>query len=431
MALYMGPTASVAYILRKLLVIFSMVASCNVWMQNVYKVTQGNNDKVSSFAMRLEGTLNQTRCQCLRRMTDLEVQQHLKDCLFHRVWKHTWDSIWYLYSNPRTSYSLLMVTTCKTESENEEIQDRVRARSTVATGSGEGIVELGQQIVRLMGALTKAEQGSNPSSACRSPQERSCGRGHSGNSTPNHPNSHNGRSCPGQTTLACSLPTGCGTGSHRTGSNNQNNQGTGIRREGTANRWDPNSFQCFRCHPNPRERPASMKAARQAGPGETAPAIPFLNPDPVAHLVGWPNEAVVTVDAQKITALIDLGAQVSSISSGFCYLLTLEVHPLGRLLELEGTGGSIIPYLGYVEVNLQIPGIKSYNEDVLLLIIPIMTYSEKVPVMFRSKIIDQAMGMMTKGSLWGQLQPGDRLTLVQLCLDHSSFPAQLQRKMEK
>ena len=64
------------------------------------------------------------------------------------------------------------------------------------------------------------------------------------------------------------------------------------------------------------------------------------------------------VGGQKVTALIDLGAQVSSISSGFCNLLALEVCPLGRLLELEGTGGSVIPYLGCVEINLQIAGIK-------------------------------------------------------------------------
>ena len=57
------------------------------------------------------------------------------------------------------------------------------------------------------------------------------------------------------------------------------------------------------------------------------------------------------------------------------------------------------PIHGYVEVNLQIPGIKCYNEDVLLMVIPTMTYSEKVPVMVGSKIIDWAMGMMTKGEL--------------------------------
>ena len=52
-----------------------------------------------------------------------------------------------------------------------------------------------------------------------------------------------------------------------------------------------------------------------------------------------------------------------------------------------------------MEVNLQIPGIKNYNEDVLLLVILTMTYSEMVPVMVGSKIIDWAMNMISKGNL--------------------------------
>ena len=58
--------------------------------------------------------------------------------------------------------------------------------------------------------------------------------------------------------------------------------------------------------------------------------------------------------------------------------MTLKVHTLDRLLELEGTRGPAIPYFGYVEVNLQIPGIWGYNEDVWLLVILTTTYSEKV-----------------------------------------------------
>ena len=58
MARYMGPTAGVSDILEKLSVIFGTVASFDVLMQNFYKIAQGN-EKVPSFATRLEGTLNQ------------------------------------------------------------------------------------------------------------------------------------------------------------------------------------------------------------------------------------------------------------------------------------------------------------------------------------------------------------------------------------
>ena len=68
MARYVGPTASVNHILWKLSVIFGMVASIDVVMQNLYKVTQNNNKKVPSFATRLEGTLNEIQLQCPGRM---------------------------------------------------------------------------------------------------------------------------------------------------------------------------------------------------------------------------------------------------------------------------------------------------------------------------------------------------------------------------
>ena len=58
-------------------------------------------------------------------------------------------------------------------------------------------------------------------------------------------------------------------------------------------------------------------------------------------------------------------------------------------------GGAAIPYLGFVEVNLQILGIRNYNEDVLLLVIPTTTYSKTVLVMVGTKIIDKALSLMT------------------------------------
>ena len=125
----------------------------------------------------------------------------------------------------------------------------------------------------------------------------------------------------------------------------------------------------------------------------------FLNPDPVAQLVGCANKAPVVMDGCEVASLVDFGAQVSNISAQLCKELGLEIQTLGRLLELEGTGGAAIPYLRFVEVNLQILGIRGYNEDVLLLAIPTMAYTEKVLVMVGSKIINRALSCMTAGEL--------------------------------
>ena len=67
-----------------------------------------------------------------------------------------------------------------------------------------------------------------------------------------------------------------------------------------------------------------MKAARRKGWQQVTP-IAFLNPDPIAHLVGHSNEAPIIIDRQEVTALIGLGAKVSSISAQFCKELTLQI----------------------------------------------------------------------------------------------------------
>ena len=107
MACYMGPTASVSDILDKLTVIFRTVVLFDVLMQNFYIVTQGNNEKGPSFAMRLEGTLNQIRLRCPEWITNCEVPWHLKEQFFHGVCKYMRDSIRYLYGNSETTYSEL------------------------------------------------------------------------------------------------------------------------------------------------------------------------------------------------------------------------------------------------------------------------------------------------------------------------------------
>ena len=149
MAWYMGPTASVREILQKLMIIFGTVTSFDVLMQNIYKVTQGNNEKVPSFATWLEGTLNQIQLKCPGRIADCKVVCHLKDHLFHRVHKHIQDSIRYLHGNPKTTYSQLMVTARKAESKTEDAKERLRAWSSAVTEVSDGSKQLGDQIARL------------------------------------------------------------------------------------------------------------------------------------------------------------------------------------------------------------------------------------------------------------------------------------------
>ena len=71
----------------------------------------------------------------------------------------------------------------------------------------------------------------------------------------------------------------------------------------------------------------------------------------------------------------------------------------GSVVGARGDRGATVPYLGFVEANLQIPGIKRYNKDVLLLVIPTTTYSKTVLDMVGTKIINKALSLMTMGEL--------------------------------
>ena len=64
--------------------------------------------------------------------------------------------------------------------------------------------------------------------------------------------------------------------------------------------------------------------------------------------MGLSNKALVIVEGQETTALIDSHAQLSNMSAMFCEDLMLQIQPFGQLLEVEGTGGAAIPYLRFV-----------------------------------------------------------------------------------
>ena len=94
------------------------------------------------------------------------------------------------------------------------------------------------------------------------------------------------------------------------------------------------------CSPEPKQ--TQGEAAKKRGQKEIAP-IPFLNPDPVVQLVGCANKAPVVVDGCEVAALVDLGAQVLTMSVQLCEELGLEIQPLGQLLELRGNRGCSHP----------------------------------------------------------------------------------------
>ena len=63
----------------------------------------------------------------------------------------------------------------------------------------------------------------------------------------------------------------------------------------------------------------------------------------MTHLIGKANEAKMLVDDVECLALVDSGAQLTTIAITFVKQLGLEIHQVDRTLMLEASGGGDIP----------------------------------------------------------------------------------------
>ena len=113
--------------------------------------------------------------------------------------------------------------------------------------------------------------------------------------------------------------------------------------------------------------------------------------------MGRANETEVEIDGKIIKALIDSAAMISMISKGYCDVHGYKIQSLDWLVPIEGSVGRDVPYLGYVEVRMRIPGISSFDQDVLMLIRHTTTHCHRrVPIKVGSHIIDQVTNSITE-----------------------------------
>ena len=64
--------------------------------------------------------------------------------------------------------------------------------------------------------------------------------------------------------------------------------------------------------------------------------------NPWSRLIGRANEEQIVINGHPVTALLDTGSQVTHISEAFCQANKIQIHPLDKLVEIEGTGRTIL-----------------------------------------------------------------------------------------
>ena len=116
-----------------------------------------------------------------------------------------------------------------------------------------------------------------------------------------------------------------------------------------------------RDHPNlsPTDLPTRKK--RDAVPPQ------LLNADPMTQIIGTEMVADVIIDDVEACALPDSGATTDLMTLAYAEASNFLIRPMtelsDRFINLKLAAGSKTTLSDYVEYNLQIPGISSYNSD--------------------------------------------------------------------
>jgi transposase InsO family protein len=123
---------------------------------------------------------------------------------------------------------------------------------------------------------------------------------------------------------------------------------------------------------------------------------------PTCQLVGDSNEAVVLIGGRECLALIDTGSQVSNLSESYYrkHLPEFQLYSLSEILEIEGVAGQLLTYLGYIEINLVIPGTRT-ELWVPILIVPDTGFSKQVPLLVGTNVLNELKDKDTgTSSIW-------------------------------
>ena len=112
---------------------------------------------------------------------------------------------------------------------------------------------------------------------------------------------------------------------------------------------------------------------------------PFLNPDPFNWWYGIENVARVRDNGESCIALLDIDAQINTITLRFIRNHSLDVGPLsdlvGRQVTCVGLGNVLTWPMSYVIIWVQVDGVQGYDKDQIALAIPdLSNFAAWVPV---------------------------------------------------
>ena len=103
---------------------------------------------------------------------------------------------------------------------------------------------------------------------------------------------------------------------------------------------------------------------------------PYLNPDAFHRFIGPKNLGKVLVNDELVTCLLDNGAQLNFIMPAYAQEWGMDIMSLeslaeeigGAILHISGIGGISVEPVGFVMMNIKVPGIARYDKDQIAIV---------------------------------------------------------------
>ena len=103
---------------------------------------------------------------------------------------------------------------------------------------------------------------------------------------------------------------------------------------------------------------------------------PYLNPDAFCRFIGPKNLGKALIDEELVSCLLDNGAQLNFITPAYAQEWGMDIMSLDYLAEeigesiplIRGLGGISVEPVGFVMMNVKVPGVKGYDEDQITIV---------------------------------------------------------------
>ena len=133
---------------------------------------------------------------------------------------------------------------------------------------------------------------------------------------------------------------------------------------------------------------------------------PYLNLDAFCRFIGPKNLGKALIDDELVSCLFDNGAQLNFIMPAYAQQQGMDIISLdylaeeirGAILLIRGLGGISVEPVGFIMMNVKVPGIEGYDEDQIAIVMddPGMT---EWPVILGTSTLYRVMEMIKESEI--------------------------------